>query len=248
MYSTRPNQPAFAAGHGGAGVTAPAPRWFLAEGSTGQFFDMYVLIANPNTTASEVRVTYLLGNGGASFSKTLTVGAQTRKTLSIRDEDPRLTDTAVSVIVETLNNQPLVVERAMWWPRDQWYEAHLSAGATTTGTKWALAEGEVTFDDTPAWDTFILIANTSSTAGSATVTLYPESGDPITQTVELQANSRVNVPVSGFFPPQPLPFSRRFGAVVESNGVEIVVERAMYQTVNDVIWSIGTASLATKLQ
>jgi hypothetical protein len=69
MYSTRPGQPAFAAGHGGAGVTAPAPRWFLAEGATGGFFDLYLLIANPNTTASEVKVTFLLGNGGDSFSK-----------------------------------------------------------------------------------------------------------------------------------------------------------------------------------
>ena len=51
MYSTRPGQPSFAAGHGGAGVTAPALRWFLAEGATGNFFDLYVLIGNPNTTA-----------------------------------------------------------------------------------------------------------------------------------------------------------------------------------------------------
>ncbi len=51
MYSTRPGQPPFAAGHGAAGVTAPALRWFLAEGATGNFFDLYVLVGNPNTTA-----------------------------------------------------------------------------------------------------------------------------------------------------------------------------------------------------
>ena len=56
----------------------------------------------------------------------------------------------------------------MWWPKGQWHEAHLSAGATTTGTKWALAEGEV---DARDGDTYILIANTSATAGTATVTL-----------------------------------------------------------------------------
>ena len=53
-------QPPFAAGHGAAGVTAPALRWFLAEGATGNFFDLYVLVANPNTTASTLKVTYLL--------------------------------------------------------------------------------------------------------------------------------------------------------------------------------------------
>ena len=134
MYSTRPGQPPFAAGHGGAGVTAPALRWFLAEGATGTFFDLYVLVSNPNTTASTLKVTYLLPDG-APFDKTYAVGPQQRLTIYVQDQDARLANTPVSVIVESTNNQPVVVERAMWWPKDQWYEAHVSAGATTTGTK-----------------------------------------------------------------------------------------------------------------
>ena len=35
-------------GHESAGVTAPATSWFLAEGATGAFFDLFILIANPN--------------------------------------------------------------------------------------------------------------------------------------------------------------------------------------------------------
>ena len=50
MYATVPGQPAFAAGHGGAGVTSTALKWFLAEGATGSFFDLYVLVANPNAS------------------------------------------------------------------------------------------------------------------------------------------------------------------------------------------------------
>jgi hypothetical protein len=135
----------------------------------------------------------------------------------------------------------------MWWPRDQWYEAHLSAGATSTGTRWALAEGEVSLPSiTDPWETYILIANTSATDGSATVTLLRETGAPLVRTIPLPASSRVNVPVSTF-PDIFQTANPKFGAIVESNGVEIVVERAMYQTVNGVLWSIGTASLATKL-
>ena len=37
----------FGAGHDSAGVTAPATSWFLAEGATGPFFDLFMLIANP---------------------------------------------------------------------------------------------------------------------------------------------------------------------------------------------------------
>ena len=96
------------------------------------------------------------------------------------------------MIVESTNNQPVVVERAMWWPKGEWHEAHVSAGATTTGTKWALADGEVTIGG----DTYILIANTSTTAGTATVTLLEEGGTPVTVNVDLPPSSRVNVPVS----------------------------------------------------
>ena len=53
MYLNRPGQP-FAAGHESAGVTAPALEWFLAEGATGPFFDLFVLIANPNPTRATV--------------------------------------------------------------------------------------------------------------------------------------------------------------------------------------------------
>ena len=62
MYVSLPGQ-SFAAGHNSAGVTAPATRWFLAEGATGTFFDLFVLIANPSAQAAEVDVEFLLTDG-----------------------------------------------------------------------------------------------------------------------------------------------------------------------------------------
>jgi hypothetical protein len=250
MYASAPGEP-FRAGHGGAGVTAPATHWYLAEGATGTFFDMYVLVANPGDAASAIKVTYLLPSG-ETISKTHEVGAKNRLTLTVAGEDARLADTPVSVIVETTNAQPVVVERAMWWPKGQWYEAHLVAGATQTGTRWALADGQAgseldsQLQPTRPVDTYILIANTSATAGSATVKLFVEgSSTPLEFTVPLKANSRENFPTTGLFEPNTL---KRFSAIVESNGVPIVVERAMYTTINGLTWSAGTASLATRLQ
>ena len=66
---------------------------------------------------------------------------------------------------------------------------------------------------------------------------------PIQITVPLKANSRTNVVPLGV-----LGLYGRFGTVVESNGVPIVVERAMYQTTNGLTWSVGTSAVATKLQ
>jgi hypothetical protein len=253
MYSTRPGQPPFAAGHGGAGVTAPALRWFLAEGATGSFFDLFVLVSNPAATPAEINVTYLLPSG-APFTKPYTVGPQNRLTLSVQHEDPRLADTPVSVIVESTNNQPVVVERAMWWPKGQWHEAHVTAGATETGTRWAVAEGEVERAANQVdvlTETYLLIANTSPRDGTATVTLAPETGIgfPVTFQVDLKASSRVSVPLSEYLTGTPLIGSAlKYGANIQSDGVDIVVERAMYKNAGGITWSWGTAALATKLQ
>jgi hypothetical protein len=107
-----------------------------------------------------------------------------------------------------------------------------------------VADGEVT----EGGDTYILIANTSTTAGSATVTLLEENGTPVTVNVDLGPSSRVNVPVSAHLPLVNGLTIRRFGALIESNGVEIVVERSIYATAGGITWGAGSSSLATKLQ
>jgi hypothetical protein len=244
MYFSTPTQP-FAAGHEGAAVTAPETSWFFAEGATGSFFDLYLLLANAETTDANVQVTYLLPSG-APIVITYLVKAQSRLTINVDNEDPRLLNTPVSSIVESTNGVPIVAERAMWWPSPNWYEAHLSAGATTTGTQWALADGSVS----PNTDeTYILVANTSTTPGTFDVTLYyDDAGTPAsaTKTFTLPANSRVNVQVSFEFP-QLVAKSATFGAIIQSSGPPIVVERSMYTTVNNQTWAAGTDELATKL-
>jgi len=244
MYFSTPSQP-FAAGHEGAAVQAPATNWFLAEGATGSFFDEFLLLANAEATDANVQVTYLLPIG-APIVKTYAVAAQSRLTINVDFEDPRLLDTPVSAIVESKNGVPVIAERAMWWPSPNWYEAHLSAGATTTGTKWALAEGEVTSTPGAETETYILIANTSDTPGTADVALFFATGTPMTKTFQLPANSRTNVQVTLEFPDAI--GKGGFGTVVQSSGPPIVVERAMYTNATGQTWAAGTSSLATKLQ
>ena len=52
--SEPPGQP-FGLGTDSMGVTAAATSWFLAEGATGTFFDLYLLIANPGSSDATVR-------------------------------------------------------------------------------------------------------------------------------------------------------------------------------------------------
>ena len=80
----------------------------------------------------------------------------------------------------------------MWWPGDwaSWYEAHNSAGTTTTGTTWALADGEVGGARNVA--TYVLVANTSSVDGRVRATLVFEDGTTAATEMTVRANSRAN--------------------------------------------------------
>jgi hypothetical protein len=245
MYFSTATQP-FAAGHEGAAVAAPDTNWFLAEGATGSFFDLFLLLANAETTDAQVKVSYLLPSG-PPIVKNYTVAAQSRLTINVDVEDPALKDTSVSTIVESTNGVPVIAERAMWWPSPNWYEAHLSAGSTTTGTTWALADGLAS--NTPAGsesETYILVANTSNTPGSADVTLYFGDGSTMTKTFALQPNSRTNVQVSFEFPNAL--GKGGFGTIIQSSGPPIVVERAIYTNAGGQIWAAGSDALGTKLQ
>jgi uncharacterized delta-60 repeat protein len=251
MYLTRGGQ-LFSAGHASAGVPAPTTAWFLAEGATGPYFDLFVLLANPDPSqTAQVDLTYLLPGGGTR-TKRYTVAPQTRFTVWVDEEvfpgeGKLLADSAVSVRVQSFNQVPIVVERAMWWPGTAatWHEAHNSAGSTNTGFRWALAEGE---DAGPnGSETYILIANVSSFTSSVRVTLVFEDGATAARTFEVPAASRFNVQVRQAFPEAA---GRRFGALVEAveTRPELVVERAMYSNGGGVRWAAGTNALGTRLQ
>ena len=137
----------------------------------------------------------------------------------------------------------------MWWPGPTsatWHEAHNSPGETSTGTRWAFAEGEL--GGARDIETYVLIANTSPFGGTARVTMMFEDGTPsITRDFSLLPSSRSNVVPAADFPEAA---GKRFGMLIESIGgppAQIVVERAMYSDANGVNWAAGTNALATKV-
>ncbi len=247
-----PDDVPFGAGHASAAVAAPSTTWFLAEGATGPYFDEFILIANPETTAADVEVQYLLVNGNV-FTKTYNVAPQSRFNIWVNEESfpgigKALADQALSATLTSLNGVAIIVERSMWWPRPSptWVESHNSPGTTTTGTAWAVAEGEV--GGTRGTETYLLVANTSDFPGSARVTVVIEGGVPQSATLALPPTSRTNIHVTeSMFPGVT---GNRFGAVIESLGgtpAQIVVERAMYSDANGIRWSAGSNAIATRL-
>ena len=62
--------------------------YFLAEGATGDFFDLDVALANPGSTPAPVAIAYLR-EGGGTTTQTLTLPAMSRTTIRV-DEVPGL--------------------------------------------------------------------------------------------------------------------------------------------------------------
>ena len=249
--------PFWKGGHESAGVPAPAQEWSLAEGATGSYFDTYLLVANPNDSATAVTFRFLLGGEfeGQTYSKTVQLAPNSRYTLnpeSLVDTDgfTDLADAAVSTFVSA--TQPIVVERAMYWPggADTWTEAHNSFGVTETGTRWGLSEGRV--GGSRRFQTYVLLANATDTDAVVRLTFMREAGSAIVQTVGVRAHSRYNVYVNGHVPG--LLDGERFGVLVESQatagapgGVPISVERAMYWDTPTEGWAGGTNATAVRL-
>ena len=233
--------PLFTGGHESLGVTAPATRWFHAEGATGAFFDTFLLLANPGAADANVTLRFLLATG-AAVTTTRTVPAHGRLSVNVEMEDPALADAAVAT--EITSDQPIISERSMYWPGTgaSWHEAHNSFGATATATKWGIADGRV--GGAHAHQTYILIANPSDTATAhVTIAYLKDDGTTLVRTYDVAPASRFNVGVNSLVPEL---VNEGFGASITSD-LPIFVERAMYSDAGGVVWAAGTVSPATRL-
>lgn len=255
MYFDRPGQP-FAAGHESAGIEDPSGQWFFAEGATGSFFDLFLLLSNPRSTPANIVVDYLMVGGGV-LTKAYTVPANARLTIWVDDEElpagsgqKPLANTSLSIGIRGVNGAAVVAERTMWWPgpaltTNFWYEAHNARGVIVPSTRWAIGGGESHGPD--AAQTYLLIANPIGRPGRARVTLLSDIGaSTVPIEVDLPASSRTNVASPTGITGTP----NRFGYLVESIGdapVWIVVERATYTSPGGVTWAAGGATLGTLL-
>jgi hypothetical protein len=272
----------YGAGHESAGIRIPRREWFFAEGATGAFFDLFILIGNPNDVPAHVTATYLFPDGttcSAPVGNTyqngqVVVGARSRQNIWVDLETlpgcPHQLD-AAAVSTTITADVPVVAERTMWWPGPTsltWAEAHNTPGATATGVTWGIADGEQ--GGPRGADTYVLVANTSSYAGLARVSLHFEDGSSVEKIIELVAQGRTTVPIgmgrdtdraaAGAAERTGFGFgsdaaNRRFGVIIESlpapgqpAPAQIVVERATYWNgPGATFWAAGTNALATRL-
>ena len=196
-------------------TTTTQMTYYLAEGSTGEFFDDDVLIANPNDREAPITLLFMKEGGDTIVNRRI-VPAMARLTVSV-DQIPGLESTAASVKVVSDQGLPLVVERSMFWDAS-YYGGHTANAVDQPETRWTFAEGFQGF-----FDTYILIANAEATPTTATLTFLREGAPPVVVSVPVGAFARKTVYAGNY----PELRDRAFGIVVEATQ-PVIAERAMY--------------------
>jgi hypothetical protein len=120
-------------GHNSFGVVDAGLHWGLAEGRVGGplNFHTYMLLANPQTTAANVTVTFLRENGAGVVTKSFIVPPTSRFNIDT-STIAELHDEAFGADIQVTNAVPIIVEESMYWDSNGFL---FSGGTNATGTR-----------------------------------------------------------------------------------------------------------------
>lgn len=202
--------------HSAKALVAPARNWYLAEGNAG-FFDTFILLSNPNSSAATATVRFMLEDGEV-VRREYEIAPRGRTTVwanEIRELASRSFATSVS------SSSNILVERAMYFrsTNGYWEGGHGSAAVPAGARNWFLAEGA-----TGGWfETFVLINNPNSSEVTATIRYLTPRGVARTETRTLPPTSRTTIHVDRVPGLQNTEVSCSISA-----SANIIVERSMY--------------------
>jgi autotransporter-associated beta strand protein len=154
-------------------LTDATRKYYLSEGATGSFFDLDILLANPNTEAVPVELTFLPEGGAAPHIETIELAPLSRRTVRVDDITALQNVGAVSTIVTSMNALPIMVERTMRWDNTG-YGAHTDKASDGPALKWYFAEGSQGF-----FQTYLLLANPTTEQVGGEVEYLLDNAPPV---------------------------------------------------------------------
>lgn len=204
-------------GHDSIGTTAPAPQYYLAEGTTAWGFTTYVLVQNPNNSEAEVNITYMTMDGEVQHPQNpITMPANSRKTVRVNDFMP-----GVDFSTKVVGSANIIAERAMYWDAGLGEACHDSIGLSEPHATFYLPDGQ-TSDGKETWT---LIQNPNNVDVTVEISyLTPNGTGNATFEDTVKANSRNSYSMADEIK------DGRAAIMVTSKtaGKNIIVERAMY--------------------
>jgi hypothetical protein len=206
-------------GHASIGTIAPANDFYLAEGAVGwdSQFMTYVLVQNPNETATDVDIKYQTQEGQVQGPQFAMI-PNSRKTVRLNDQ----LHGNVNVSTHVRGSQPIVAERAMYWNTATGEVCHDSIGMAAPHSKFYLADG---WTDNGG-ETWTLVQNPNDTDVEVKMSYLRYYGkDNVVKNEVIPANSRKTFDMrshSGI--------DGDAGIMVEclTPGKKVMVERSMY--------------------
>jgi hypothetical protein len=220
-------------------LAAPSMSWYLAEGNSG-FFDTFILLVNPSTTATAHASVSFFTQNGQVIQTTRDVLPNQRVTI-VTGDMPELLMQSFGTTV--LADAPILVERAMYFRNSQpMFVGGSAAGAVPApATHWFLPEGQAG----GFFSTFVLVANPNASPVDLTVRYLTAGGVARTDHLTLQPTQRWTVNLGD------LPELNNSDVSTDiSASAPVVAERSMYWP-NPGPWygshnSLGLTELATK--
>jgi YD repeat-containing protein len=200
-----------------SGSVVPHHTWYFGEGGKGAW-STFLSFMNPSASQTAESIVYYVHDNGQTYTQNVTIAPQRRVTVSPPASMP---DGGFAIHTGSYNYVPYVVERSTY------LGANFALGASsapTTGPAgtWRFAEGA----SNGFFDTFFAVFNPNWTSAS-TVTMTFRKDDNTVATHSFTVGARQRVVVS----PDALPLvngTTYATEVTTTNGVGIVVERAMY--------------------
>jgi subtilisin family serine protease len=196
-------------GHSAAGARQPSRTWYLAEGSTVPPFDTWVLLMNPNSAPTLAQMRFLKEDGSV-VEHTELVPPMARKSVYVN-----ALFTASGFATQVNADQPIVVERAMYFDSDQAGDDTLATA--TPGQTWYLAAGA----SRGGFDTWVLLMNPGSAPANVKVSFITDTGRVVTQPMFVLPHARTSLYTDPLIP------NTTYGIRVDSDQ-PIVAERAVY--------------------
>ena len=199
-------------GHDTIGVTQEATTWYMAEGTTIEGFETWVLIENPGDTNANITATFMPSIGSA-VENTVVVGPHSRHTIKVNDVIPNR-----DVSTEIRSDQPIICERAMYW--NDRIGGHDTIGTPTPSDEWFMAEGCTAY----GFEEWLLLQNPDSVR-IATVTVTLLRGGMGTQEVSylVAPMTRYSVSINTLMADEPGDVSLEV-----TSDIPIIAERSMY--------------------
>ena len=186
----------YMAGGGGHSATASpvmAKTWYLAEGSTIDGFDTWIVIQNPNRAPAAVNLTFLREQG-QPLEQRVVVAPTGRLAYNAR-----LVVTGERFGLKAESDQPIVVERTMYFggrPDGTGTGAHASAGSPDLGTSWHLPDGSAKGE----FQEQVLVVNPGGAGARLRLEFLRGDGKATVREMDVGAQRRVTIDVNASIP------------------------------------------------